>query len=73
MHIFTRRFANRRTKIRRKHRPAGRRAGQVRRVATHDPSACIQPLDAAFDNDGGAFLEGWLRAEHVTLGNDRLD
>ncbi|MDA0368620.1 MAG: hypothetical protein O3C65_00790 [Proteobacteria bacterium] len=44
-----------------------------RGAAAHDPSACIQPLDAAFDNDGGAFLEGWLRAEHVTLGNDRHD
>jgi hypothetical protein len=64
MHKFRYASARSRQKIRRKHRSAVPRQS-ARRHAPHDPSACIQPLDAAFDGDGRDFLEGWLRAEHV--------
>ncbi len=62
------RFPGRRRGIfHRKHRRyAGRpRRGSSQRLARHDASASIQPLDAAFEADGGAFLEGSLRAENV--------
>jgi hypothetical protein len=66
---------HRRGTFRRKHkRYAGRpRRGSGQRLNRHDASACIQPLDAAFDADGGAFLEGWLRAENVSPAADSDD
>lgn len=60
MHTIRFRFGARRPNFRKKHR---KRRGSARTGGGLPPR--LQALDPAFDGGRRAFLEGWLRAEHI--------